>query len=360
MTRKTLTFKTAIGDAAGDRTFPVTLSNGRLDREGDTVDPNGWMYADRVPFQVNHAHDVLSTCGYVSGFHVRGDEFRGVITVAPAGIADVIDEVFRRMTAKVNRDVSVGFQPNEFDMTDTGVAFKKQTLFELSLVAVPACPGAQIDAQAQAAVSKWLGKASDLSPGAGKPPRVPVGSPDIVLPAGDDDADEAIYVQMQQYVAAGGTGVSMIADAIKELLAPEVAGTSAEDDALNDVVQLTTVVQQSAAVVDAMTAVLHLALPLLPKPKSKTSKSGRVLSAQNEAALRAAVAALEEVLSKLEPPKGGTVPARRGMGRASQAQVLRLDDEFRFEDLHITEADIRDILVKAVSEQMMRVTGKVD
>ena len=85
-----------------------------------------------------------------------------------------------------------------------------------------------------------------------------------------------------------------------------------------------------------------------------TAKSGRVLSAANEAALRAAVDAISSVLQQLD---------------AGQEQELHLTvDGKRLPDVddlsnvlaEISEEDLRAAIAKVVVDQVMLATGKVD
>jgi HK97 family phage prohead protease len=156
MDRQLVTFKGAISKAAGDsRTYNVTLSDGSPDREQDTINPAGWVHAASVPLQIDHDHSVLKTVGVVSGFYVSGNKFRGTITLAPSGVSALADEVRRRFDAGLFPDVSVGFVPITWAHRPDGdgIAFEKQELIELSLVSIPANPNATID---RAALKKWL------------------------------------------------------------------------------------------------------------------------------------------------------------------------------------------------------------
>ncbi len=139
--------------------YPVTLSDGSVDRHGDTVSPDGW---DLTAFKQNPVllwgHDSRQPpIGTVKNVRVENGQLRGEMKFASSPRAKegkaLVDE-------KVLRTVSVGFKPVEWKIAedrDDGdswfppVDFTKQELLELSVVSVPANANALIDVKAHEA-----------------------------------------------------------------------------------------------------------------------------------------------------------------------------------------------------------------
>lgn len=143
------------GDDAEDL-YPVTLSDGSVDRHGDTVNPTGW---DLKAFEKNPvllwAHDSRSLpIGSVVNVRSEGPALRGEMKFAKHAFAQ---DVKGLVDSKILRSVSVGFRPVEWKIAedrDDGeswvppIDFQKQELLELSIVPIPANPNALIDSKA--------------------------------------------------------------------------------------------------------------------------------------------------------------------------------------------------------------------
>ena len=94
------------------------------------------------------SHDPTQPIGNAKAV-IRNGRVEALIDFAPAGISAKADEYCGLAKAGVLRAVSVGFDPIEFKPNKAGgLDYDKWELMELSLVAVPANPGARIIARA--------------------------------------------------------------------------------------------------------------------------------------------------------------------------------------------------------------------
>jgi HK97 family phage prohead protease len=392
----------AVGDA-GARTIAFILSNANLDREGDSIAVPGW---DLKPYQDNpvvlwaHDHGGLPV-GRATKTYVDGPNLKAIDEFATPDLYPFGDCVYRFLKAGYLNACSVGFQPSVWEMTDTGVDFKQQTLLEHSVCPVPAHPEALVIARAKGIdtgpLQAWAERALDLyhltGDAAGRQREQldvlriqadPKGRKlftvlsSLKMPTGTDAGDAAELAQlmeMQSTVASCGVNLSVAASALTDLLGTvEPAGASQEvDEEAADVALLTAVAENCATAAAGLVNVGAQAVLLggaAPKAAASTitkanraalvrtlddlkimrrhAKSGRVLSAANEAALRRAIAELDGVLQQLDA----------GDGQALMLDGKRLLDD---EDIlgSISEKEIQEILVKVVVDEMMKETGRV-
>jgi HK97 family phage prohead protease len=127
------------------RTIEHVISTGSEDRDGDTIDPKGWILDEFLKNPVvlfGHRHDVPPIARAVK---LKASE-NGLETLTlfpPKGISQVSDTVFDLNRLGFLRSWSVGFDPVKFTQQDNGgIAFEEQKLLEYSSVPVPANPDA--------------------------------------------------------------------------------------------------------------------------------------------------------------------------------------------------------------------------
>lgn len=144
---------------SGSRTWRFVLSDGTVDRYGDTIDPNGWVLDNflRNPVALaDHKSDTDHVLGRWINLAVR--KVGGILSLvgdlefAPPGVSKLADTICGLVALGLVRTVSVGFAPLEYELSKTrqgGIDFKKHELLECSVVPVPANPNAlQIAASA--------------------------------------------------------------------------------------------------------------------------------------------------------------------------------------------------------------------
>jgi len=117
------------------------------DRSRDIVDPLGAIFKTPMPLLWMHDHE--KPVGHMTFAKPTKDgiPFTAEIPkVKEAGkLKDRIDEALHSLKYKLVAAVSIGFRPTEYAyMDDGGIHFKAWEWLELSLVTVPANPGAQI------------------------------------------------------------------------------------------------------------------------------------------------------------------------------------------------------------------------
>jgi hypothetical protein len=140
----------------GGRAFMTTLyDTSELDRDGETVDLATVRAREPLTLQIDHSHSVLSTVGLVTGIRAAGARLRGKLTFAPAGVSEIADQVYRQVEAGITSGVSIGFLGTPKQAAGGHTIWTAVEIIELSIVSVPAAPGARIDAKALRA---WLGQ----------------------------------------------------------------------------------------------------------------------------------------------------------------------------------------------------------
>ena len=132
-----------------DRTFDIILSTSAIDRDGDTINQNGWELANFLKNPVAlFAHDNRSLpVGMVANLRVEGGKLMGSVKMADMAANPLAESVLRLVKGGFLNAVSVGFSPIEFERTDTGMRFIKQELLELSIVPIPSNPEALVTAK---------------------------------------------------------------------------------------------------------------------------------------------------------------------------------------------------------------------
>lgn len=127
------------------RTIEHIISTGSEDRDGDTINPKGWILDEFLKNPVvlfGHRHDMPPIARAVK---LKAGE-NGLETLTlfpPKGISQLSDTAFDLNRLDFIRSWSVGFDPVTFTVRDNGgTAFEEQKLLEYSSVPVPANPDA--------------------------------------------------------------------------------------------------------------------------------------------------------------------------------------------------------------------------
>ena len=156
--------------ALGERQILVIASDPTLDRTKDVMKPEGVVLDNyRENPIVLASHDPRSPIG-TAAVAVKNNRVEALIDFAPKGVSVKADEYCGLAKAGVLRAVSVGFDPIDFEPNKSGgYDFNKWELMELSLVSVPANPGARIIARSFEGESKE----ADLKVGASR--NLPIG-----------------------------------------------------------------------------------------------------------------------------------------------------------------------------------------
>ena len=149
MPQKYLSAPVVLDPALGERQIMVVASDPTLDRTKDVMRPEGCILDNYHENPIVLAsHDPTQPIGTAKAT-VNNGRVEALIDFAPAGISAKADEYCGLAKAGVLRAVSVGFDPIEYEPNKAGgLNYNKWELMELSLVAVPANPGARIIARA--------------------------------------------------------------------------------------------------------------------------------------------------------------------------------------------------------------------
>lgn len=136
------------------RTIDFVISTAALDRDTDTVNPNGWVLDNYLKNPVVlWAHD--SSCppvGKSIRTVVEGGKLISTCKFAPKEISEFADMIFQMYLEGYLNAVSVGFRALEYgyseeDSRPYGMDFIRQELMEYSCVPVPSNPEALVDAK---------------------------------------------------------------------------------------------------------------------------------------------------------------------------------------------------------------------
>lgn len=122
-----------------------------VDRVGDVVEPTGVTYKNPMPLLWQHQHDKPVGTVEFDMPTAAGVKFTARLPkVEEAGaLKDRVDEAWQSIKAGLIRAVSIGFRPladGIEHMKGGGMRFTKTEVFELSLVTIPACSAAVIQA----------------------------------------------------------------------------------------------------------------------------------------------------------------------------------------------------------------------
>jgi HK97 family phage prohead protease len=156
----------------GDRTVRFVLSDGSVDRMGDTVNVGGWdLSAYKRNPVVLFAHDASAPpIGRTVSVWSDGTRLLGDVEFAPAETYAFADTINRLVKGGFLKSGSVGFLPTVYKFSERpgGVDYKRQELLEFSIVPVPANSNALVEAHAKGIVSRRdirrLRRAADDSP----------------------------------------------------------------------------------------------------------------------------------------------------------------------------------------------------
>lgn len=153
MERHYKTLDTQIQTDDAHRRMTFTISTGAVDRDGDTLDPKGWVLdAYRRNPTVLFGHDYHSL-PVAKTIDIQATD-RALIATAefpPKGVYPFADQVYDMLKHGFLNATSVGFQALEHEpATDrkSGFNFRKQELLEYSIVPIPSNPEALISQRA--------------------------------------------------------------------------------------------------------------------------------------------------------------------------------------------------------------------
>jgi HK97 family phage prohead protease len=142
-------------ESLGDREIGVIAATSNLARDGHVLEVSGIDLSNyrKVPI-VLYQHNPAEPVGTCKAIGVEGDVLAARIEFAPAGISVLADQCCALVKAGILRGVSVGFDP---DMSAAeplnkgrprgGMRYARSELLELSIVSLPADPGATVVAR---------------------------------------------------------------------------------------------------------------------------------------------------------------------------------------------------------------------
>jgi HK97 family phage prohead protease len=137
------------GAGLGPRQIKVLASSATMDRVDDVLVPAGCKTSGRVTILADHDASISSVIG--SGeVSVKAAGVETVITFLDEGVSELADLACKLYKAGVLTDVSVGFDPIDYDYDKStgGYLFKTWELLELSCVVIGCNPDAKVTGKA--------------------------------------------------------------------------------------------------------------------------------------------------------------------------------------------------------------------
>jgi HK97 family phage prohead protease len=140
----------------GSRSVTFVLSDGSIDRVGDTLAVDGWdLAAYRRNPVVLFAHDSSSPpVGRMWNIRSDGARLLGDVEFASAETYEFADTIYKLVRDGYLKAGSVGFMPIDYTFADDrdrpfGIDFHEQELLEFSVVPIPANSNALVQAAAK-------------------------------------------------------------------------------------------------------------------------------------------------------------------------------------------------------------------
>lgn len=132
--------------AVDDNVLRFIISTGTLDRDHDTIDPNGWVldnFNKNPVVLFGHDHRSPPVAKAINTF-VEGGNLISDAEFVTADIQEFGAMIYRLYLGKFMRATSVGFMPDEYVWSEeqNGMKFITQELLEYSMVPVPCNPEA--------------------------------------------------------------------------------------------------------------------------------------------------------------------------------------------------------------------------
>jgi HK97 family phage prohead protease len=298
----------AVG-SENSRMIEFIVSTGDVDRENDTINPEGWDLKDykKNPV-VLWVHDHWSPpIGKALSIYLDGDALVSMCEFTPEDLNPFGYQIYRLYAGGFMHACSAGFQPIEYMYDETrkyGVNYNKQSLLEYSGVPVPANPNALAIARSKGygtnLLADWASRALDekttnddarrrlevlrsLSTPDGRALILEIGGLKMTGTSGDK-TDKTEKADKTETPDPGVTKVERF-----KCAAEHEHDSEADAKSCNN---FDTIVGGVATAAEGLVKVI--------KGRKAITKQGRVLSAANEERIRSAVTSLTEVLSQLE------------------------------------------------------------
>jgi hypothetical protein len=335
------------------RRVAYVISDDTVDRAGDVIVQTGWNLAGFLQNPVVCLnHDTHNGLPIAKALSVTPEQHRttSIAEFASAETYPLADTVYRLATGGFMNAASVGFAPEEWEESDSGIRYLKSALLEWSCVNIPCNANALMSARskgisleplvgwatetldrfasAKGATAKRLRGEIDLLRISASPTQsrsVPVKrqkrqakDAPLALPTDVPAADpmETALASCTTLLSEAGTCCSIVASSIQALRSTPPPGAADEDAQLTRQAELDAISVNATACAAAMTTIASLSVGV----GAKKPKSAAVLVDGKE------IESVDDVLAGLED---------------------------------ITPKELADIISRSIVESMTGVTGKV-
>lgn len=326
-----------VGD--DERTLQFVISTGAVDRDGDTIDPSGWVldqYTKNPVVLFGHDSSEPPIATAIATW-VEGGKLKSRAKFPTAEEHAFGNMIYRLYAGGYMKATSVGFAPKEYKINEERpgsmwgpcMDFLKQELLEYSAVSIPANPEALLEAGTKGGMDlrpmlAWYERALDL---------------------GSNMAEKA-ELEIVQKVLRSACGAERTTVMIERAAADIIA----KIDGATDPVAQPVTPPAAAIATEAKAPSLADGLDAL----ISTAKQGRVLSAANETRLAQARDLLVEVLSQVAEADeaasyevDGSLEELAASVRNMITEALSDDDEEI--ELDLTEDQLRELVEAQVA-----------
>jgi len=149
ITRDVVLFQDCRFKALEDGSIAWTLSDYTLDRDMERIDPNGWNLKEyKANPIVLWSHDVFTPAiGKMTSIKVKDGKLIGHVKFSSREVDPFAAMIEGKVLEGILSGGSVGFKSNKIEIVDdkkdrTGLIHREQTLYEFSIVNMPANPAA--------------------------------------------------------------------------------------------------------------------------------------------------------------------------------------------------------------------------
>jgi len=300
----------AIG-AADSRLIEFIVSTGRVDRENDTISPQGWDLTDyKSNPVVLWVHDHWSPpIGNSRSMYLDGDALKSMCEFTPEDLNPFGYQVYRLYAGGFMHACSAGFQPIEYNYDESrkyGVNFIKQSMLEYSCVPVPANPDALAVARSKGLktdlLKAWAERALDEHPSTDDARRQLEVLRNLSTPDG-----RALILEIGGMKMSGPATDPPAPPPTPEKTAPPTESVITKVERWTCAEKHEHATEQeakdcgniAAIIASSVTSVKALTDLLVGEQAKAVEKAGRVLSAANEERLRSALSDMTTCMTRI-------------------------------------------------------------
>ncbi len=320
-TAKLVGLEASVTAGPEDRSVDFVISTGALDRYNSTIAVEGWKTEnfEKNPVVLWAHDDSIPAIGRAGNVRTEGGRLKSRAVFAERDVHPLADTVYQLIKGRFIGAASVGWIPLEYKFVEDGergfgIDFLEQELLEWSVVNIPANPDCLVGARSLGIDTKPLIAWAERTLDQGGMALIPRTELETLRKA----AGAPAVIEVPRFLPS-------------RTEAAQVSAPGATDNVLLSAAES---FEQSATALNTLfvNGVLspeEFASRLTGLARGEATRSGRVLSAENERRLRAAhdhcMAACDHVMSVVEQNHKPDDPDAEGDGSDADAEQASLD-----------------------------------